>query len=531
MRFWISLSVLVGALSFGAAAFSPSLQADKKPAPAAKSQQSASPPGALGQPAAPAAAALPAASRADHELLSKAAHAFNDIATRSLPAVVSIMAIKVPGKGEMRGHGMPPGLGDPRAHRGMPGAGNPLEPGGEEGGEMMGLGSGVIVKPSGLILTNNHVVENASRIQVSLGSDNDKKKLNARIIGADAKTDLALIQLEGKSYNLPTLTLGNSDDIKVGDWAIAMGSPFGLRQSVTFGIISAKGRAQMGILDTEDFIQTDASINPGNSGGPLLNASGEVVGINTAIFSQDGSNVGIGFAVPAKIAREVSEQLLTNGRVIRGWIGVAAQDLDPDLARYFKAPAAHGALVSDVLAQGPAGQARLQSGDVVVKYGDHAVNSASELKSVVGKTSPGSKVPIEVLRYGQSQKLTLDVQEQPGAKLIRPSEMAGQIAKQEAKASGPPLGITVRDIPVEIARLLKLTTTQGALVTNVKAGSAAFDAGIAPGDIVLKANRVPVRNSREFQQAVKDMKQEEVNVFFLQRGPSERIYVPVKTSA
>ena len=340
----------------------------------------------------------------DTELLTKASHVFNALAEKATPAVVSITTVKLLSPEQAIAEGEvspganpfenPPGLGGPGGLNPHNSGSKPFE---KSEQHVVGLGSGIVLRPDGVILTNSHVVDHAERIQVSLaniGADkDDKNKYPAHLIGIDPKTDLAVIQMDSGPKNLPTLTFADSDALKVGDWAIAVGSPYGLRHSVTFGIISATGRAQMGILDTEDFIQTDAAINPGSSGGPLLDANGQIVGVNTAIFSQGGGFSGIGFAVPSKIAKEVSEQLITHGRMIRGWIGLSAQDLDQDLAKHFKAPSQQGALISEVGENGPAREAQFKTGDVVLKYNHQPVASATQFKSLVGKTKVGSVIP------------------------------------------------------------------------------------------------------------------------------------------
>src|SRR6185437_11733647 len=263
---------------------------------------------------------------------------------KAIPAVVSITTVKSMTAAEAMNEMSPNSTNGP-----IPfplGPGGPGDLGGDKEQQVVEIGSGIIIRPNGYILTNDHVVAHATRIQVSF---DDKTKYPAKIIGTDPKTDLAVIRVEKAPSSLPTLSFADSDQIKVGDWAIAVGSPYGLKQSVSFGIVSAKGRAQMGILDVEDFIQTDAAINPGSSGGPLLNTAGEIIGVNTAIFSQGGGFSGIGFAVPSSIAKEVADQLISKGRVVRGWVGLYAQDLDPDLAKHFHSPSQQGALVSAIV--------------------------------------------------------------------------------------------------------------------------------------------------------------------------------------
>lgn len=473
----------------------------------------------------------------DQEWIGKASRAFNQIAESSLPAVVSISTIR---KAEPHPRapllpGLPPGMigrtppGGTAPGGGEHEGGSGALPGGSGGmpqdPRMLGIGSGFIIRKDGLILTNNHVVENAERVTVTL---DEKHKTKARVVGTDPKTDLALIQLEGAKKDYPVISFGDSDQIREGDWAIAIGSPFGLNRSVSFGIISAKGRAQMGILDIEDFIQTDAAINPGSSGGPLLNSRGELVGVNTAIFSQGGGNMGIGFAVPSKIAKEISDELIAKGRVSRGWVGLTAQDLDKDLAKFFKVPVSQGALVSEVTPTGPAGRAALRSGDVVVKYDTHPVDGAGTLKSLVGKTKAGSNIPVEIVREGRSQLVTVAIQEQPGTSPATP-QLAGQAVKGKAPDRKPPsFGLAVEDVPAEISSFLNIPSKKGTLVVGVSPGSPAFDAGIGPGDIILSANRKDVHGAKEFKRFAKDAGTQEVAVLFIQRGPTERVYVPVK---
>lgn len=460
------------------------------------------------------------------ELLTRASRAFNQIARNAMPAVVSVTTIRrapVPHAGLL-----PPPL------PGMKPPGRIADP------RMMGIGSGSIIRKDGLILTNYHVVEEAERITVLF---DDKHRHKAHVVGTDPKTDLALIQIDSnektKRDDYPTIAFGDSEQIREGDWAIAIGSPFGLNRSVSFGIVSAKGRGQMGILDVEDFIQTDAAINPGSSGGPLLNSRGELIGVNTAIFSQGGGNMGIGFAVPAKIAHEISDELVTRGRVSRGWMGLMAQDLDRDLARFFGVPGADksadtskpmpGALVSQVLPSGPAGLASIKSGDVITRYNNQPIEDASMLKALVGKTKAGSTVPMEIIREGKPESLTVAIQEQPQPLRERVREQqAGQAALGKAPPA-PSLGLAVEDIPNDIARILHLSAREGTLVVGVNPGSPAFDAGIGPGDIILSANRTPVRGAKDFKRLAKKLGSErDVAVLFVQRGPVEKVFIPLR---
>ncbi len=452
--------------------------------------------------------------------------AFNDIAKKAVPAVVSISVIKKSSSPLDDDEGGLPGL--PFDHHAAP----PMGGGGE--GRAVGVGSGIFIRRDGMILTNHHVVENAERITVTL---DDKHKRGARLIGSDSKTDLAVIQVDPPkdkdgARDFQTIEFGDSDMISVGDWAVAVGSPFGLNRSVTSGIVSAKGRAQMGILDIEDFIQTDAAINPGSSGGPLLNVDGRMIGVNTAIFSQGGGFVGIGFAIPSKIAKEVAEQLMTKGHVIRGYIGLSAQDMDPQLGRYFDAPKnphgePSGALVSDVQANGPAQKASIEPGDVILKYGEQDISGASQLKSMVGKTPAGSVVKLQLIHSGKNETKDVKILQQPGDK--KPVvQQAGQAALT-ANSKAPNLGLTVDDVPAEISHFLGMPQSAGALVINVSPGSPAYDSGMMPGDIILKAGKTEVFGAKQFKKLA-HQQSKDLTVFYVQRGPEERIFVPVNGS-
>lgn len=441
------------------------------------------------------------------DILSQASHAVNEIAHRASPAVVSITSLKEEDR-----------IAD-RMNFGLP----PKSPSSDEQ-LMMGIGSGVIVKPEGVILTNYHVVQGAERVTVSL---DEKQKLTAHLIGQDPKTDLAVIQLDKKpSQKLPVLQFADSDLLKVGDWIIAIGSPFGLNRTVTSGIVSAVGRGQLGVLDIEDFIQTDAAINPGNSGGPLLNSSGEIVGINTAIFSQTGNFTGVGFAVPSKIAHKTFDEIMNYGHVIRGYIGMMAQDLDKNLARFFKAPSEKGALVSHIQVNGPADQASIKIGDVITKYAGKTIRNSSELKSYVENTKTQSNIPIELTREGSPKSLTVSIEEQPIPKAARPRvQLAGQTAR--GSTSGRTMGISVEDIPPEFTALFGIPSHEGAIISEIKAGSPAFDAGLMPGDVILSANKNRIHNAKEFHEAVKNIPNADVAILYVQRGQEEKLFVPV----
>jgi len=349
------------------------------------------------------------------------------------------------------------------------------------------LGSGVIIDKDGDIVTNAHVVDNADKIVVTL---QDKREFDARVVGVDAKTDVAVLKIHAP-YDLHAAALGNSDTLHVGDWVVAIGNPFGLSETVTAGIVSAKGRV-IGEGPYDDFIQTDASINPGNSGGPLLNLQGEVVGINAAIFSQSGGNIGIGFAIPINLVKSMVAQLEAHGKVIRGWLGVVIQDVTPGLAKTFGLKHAEGALVSDVTPESPAARAGLQRGDIVVEYNGTHIEAAHQLPALVAGTEIGKTVPITVRRNGQSKTLSITVAEMPARAAIPPSP----------RAPARDWGLTVADITPRLARQFDLKARTGVVVTDVALGGPASAAGVQPGDLVIEVNRQPVHNVTEYTRAL-----------------------------
>jgi serine protease Do len=348
-----------------------------------------------------------------------------------------------------------------------------------------GVGSGVIVTKDGYILTNNHVVESADEIKVAL---NDGREFSGKVIGRDPKTDIAVLKIDAQ--DLPFLTLADSDKIEVGDMVLAVGNPFGIGQTVTSGIISAKGRATFG-LDYEDFIQTDAAINPGNSGGALVDTDGRLIGINTAILSHSGGNQGIGFAVPTNLARWVMDGLVQNGRVERGFLGVNIQDLTPDLAKEFKLDQAKGALVSEVTPKSPADKAGLKEGDVIVQFNGKPVTDSRHLKLQVGATIPDSSVSVTVLRDGTSKTLQVKVKGLPGDKLAKASSTT-------EKAEDTLHGVAVAELDHANRTELNVPeSVNGALISEVAPDSAAFEAGLRSGDVITEINRKPVKNAEQ----------------------------------
>ena len=393
---------------------------------------------------------------------------------------------------------------------GNPFGGNQLGPFGFSFGQVPrqfkehALGSGVIVSPDGYILTNYHVVEHADRIQVTLM---DKREFAARVIGSDQKTDLALIKINAGN-RLPYATLGDSGQLQVGDWVMAIGNPFGFNLTVTAGIVSAKGRALGGNYD--DFIQTDASINPGNSGGPLFDTYGRVIGINSAIYSNTGSSAGIGFAIPIDLARSVMDQLREHGRVIRGWLGVEVQEVTPELARSFGLANTQGALVAGVEKDTPAAKAGIERGDIIVKFGNQVVGNEHELPEIVAQSPIGKSVPIEVIRNGKRITLNAKVAQ------LRPEQMA---SAGESERPGWNLGLSVQKLTPDIAQQLGVANDKGVVITRVKPDSAADDAGLQRGDVVLELDHAKVTSPDEFTRlARKAQKEHQPALLLVERG-------------
>ncbi len=352
-------------------------------------------------------------------------------------------------------------------------------------------GTGFIVSEDGYVVTNHHVVEDAGKIHVTL---HDGQKYTAKIIGLDPKTDLAVIKIQAK--NLPFLTFGNSDQLQIGDWSIAIGNPFGLQATVTVGVISAKGRNQLHIVDFEDFIQTDAAINPGNSGGPLLNIDGQVIGVNTAIVSGSGGYIGIGFAIPSLMAKRVIDQLISDGQVTRGFLGVTLQPIDSELAACYKLEKVYGALITDVVKGSPAEKAGLRQEDVIVAYNGKEVESLSALRNAISLMMPGTRVVLKVVREGKFIEIPVTVT---------------QIPAEDGVSALQKMGVRVQNLTPEICKKLGLASdTRGIFVVSVEAGSPAASAGVVPGQLILAVNRQRVSSVEELNQVLKNAKGENV---------------------
>lgn len=419
--------------------------------------------------------------------------AFINVAKAVKPAVVNIDVVeksKVQARAEMpEGFPMIPGFpgfggGAPHAKR--------------------GTGSGVIITPDGYILTNNHVAGDADEIKVKLS---DGREFKARRIGTDPETDLAVIKVDAQ--NLPFARLGDSSKLEQGEWVIALGSPFGLEQTMTAGIVSATGRdLRSGPYD--NYIQTDASINPGNSGGPLVNMSGEVVGINTMIFSRSGGSEGIGFAIPSNLASKVYTQLVKTGKVSRGYLGINLQALTPAMARTLGYEGKDGVVVGDLAENSPSAKAGLKSGDVIVEFDGKKVSSPKQLSEMVADTPVGKSVMVKYVRDGRTETTTVKLGERPGAK--------EDTQPQGEEQGGIKLGVSVMDVTPNVAGELRLKINSGAVIQQVQPGSPASEAGLQRGDVIHRINRTPVTKAQDLIGALRSLKGEQEIVLQIERN-------------
>ena len=369
-----------------------------------------------------------------------------------------------------------------------------------------GLGSGVIVSSDGYIITNSHVVKDADEIKVTLA---DKKEFTGKVIGSDPKTEIAVVKIDAK--NLPTVFWGNSDKLQVGEVVLAVGNPYGLNQTVTMGIVSALGRANVGIADYEDFIQTDAAINPGNSGGALVNIKGELVGINTAIYSTSGGYQGIGFAIPSNMVKSVMESLIKTGKVVRGWLGVSIQKVTPELARQFDLKDEVGALIGDIIEESPADKAGLQRGDIILEYNGRKIEEPTMLRNMVANTLPGDQHTVTVLRDGKTRTVTVTIGELP-SDLQQPVETGDYQNVMK--------GISVQDMSPELTKKLKIPDKiKGVIISDVDEGS--VGAGVLnQGDVIQEINRKKVSDVKSYKEIVAKIPTEESVLLLIFRGGS-----------
>jgi serine protease Do len=432
---------------------------------------------------------------------------FAPVIKQVAPAVVNIYTNKT----TRADQGMAPFLDDPFFRRFF---GGPFESMPRERKEQA-LGSGVIVSTDGYILTNSHVVEGADEIKVAL--NDNKTTYDAKLVGTDPQTDIAVIKVSAK--DLPAITLTDSDNVQVGDVVLAIGNPFGIGQTVTMGIVSAKGRGGMGIVDYEDFIQTDASINPGNSGGALVDATGRLIGINQSIISRSGGNQGVGFSVPVNLAKYVMERLVADGRVTRGYLGVMIQPVTDDLAKAFDLKDNSGALVGDVTEDSPAEEAGLKEGDVITEFNGKKVNSSQQLRLMVSQTAPGTKAPVKLLRDGKPMDLSVKLGELPKEGLAKAGMKRG---------GGDELldGVTVDDLDNRARRQFGLPNAlDGAVVTEVGPSSPAARAGLQPGDVIVEINRRRASNADEAVRMSEGLEGDRVLLRVWSRGGSRYLVI------
>ncbi|HEX3380297.1 MAG TPA: DegQ family serine endoprotease [Paraburkholderia sp.] len=466
---------------------------------------------------------------------------FTDLVDKVGPAVVNIRTTTRVSNGSSHG-GLPPGMDDGdmseffRRFFGIPLPQSPQSPhGGDNGGgggggsgggsggspdspdntdpeQNSGVGSGFILSADGYVMTNAHVIDDADTIYVTL---TDKREFKAKLIGVDDRTDVAVVKINAS--NLPTITIGDSNKVRVGEWVVAIGSPFGLENTVTAGIVSAKGR------DTGDylpFIQTDVAVNPGNSGGPLINMQGEVIGINSQIYSRTGGFMGISFAIPIDEAMRVADQLKSSGKVVRGRIAVAIGEVTKDVADSLGLPKAQGALVSSVEPGGPADKAGVEPGDIILKFNGHPVDTATDLPRMVGDTKPGTKTTVTVWRKGQTHELPVTITEMQADKVAKADQKKPQAPKQRATNA---LGIAVSDIPADQQKALKI---QSGVQIDAADGPAAR-VGLQKGDIILRVGDTDVTSAKQFDDLTSHLDPQKMVALLVRRGDNTQ-FVPIR---
>ncbi len=430
---------------------------------------------------------------------------FADLVEKLKPSVVNISTTNT-----IRGGGL-----FPRSQKSPYGSKNPLEEFFEQffknqpDVKRRGLGSGFVISEDGYIVTNNHVIHRADDIDVVL---EDGSEYEAKVVGKDAKTDLAVLKIE-PDHKLQTVKFGNSDNLRIGDWVIAIGNPFGFGYTVTSGIVSAKGRT-LGLGAYDDFIQTDASLNPGNSGGPLFNLQGEVVGVNTAIIAR---GQGIGFAIPIDLAEYVIDQIKDGGKVVRGWLGVLVQPLTEDIAQSLNLDVEQGALVSDVTEDSPAAKAGIKRGDVIVKFNGEKISDINDLTRLVAVSPPGTEVSMNMVAGGEEKDIKVKLGEYPDS---------GSAEAEEEKVEED-LGIAVQEITPQISRRFNLDRTDGVIIVNVERGTVAEESGLRPGDIVLEINKKPIKTLGDYTQALESIKGGNTALFLVKRGENT-IYAAIR---
>jgi len=378
-----------------------------------------------------------------------------------------------------------------------------------------GIGSGVIVTSNGYILTNNHVVDGATEVKVKM---QDGREFTAKVIGHDSRSDLAVIKID--ATDLPVVPMADSNKVEVGDIVLAVGDPFGVGQTVTEGIVSATNRSDVGLGDYENFIQTDAAINPGNSGGALVDVQGRLIGINTAILSRSGGFQGIGFAIPSDIAHNVMESLIQYGHVTRGYLGARVQNLTPALANEFKLKQPTGALIGEVVSNGPAKKAGIKDGDVVVAFNGHKIADSRQLQLEVAQTKPGSTVPVKILRDGSAETLEVTVGRLPSSKAI------AQASNSSPQDNGTLQGVGVENLGPQVRQQFKIPdNVQGAVISQVAPDSAAADAGLKPGDVIESINRHPVKDADQAVQLTQNSKDKQTLLRIWSDGGSHYVVV------
>jgi serine protease Do len=428
----------------------------------------------------------------DIEILDRSSKAFVNVVRKAKPAVVHIRVEKTTKGSPHSGQGIEEMFNHPFFEQFFGPQFRQQQRPKQQEYTQRGQGSGFIINKKGFILTNNHVGEGADTIKVTLS---DKREFTGTVVGTDPQSDVALIKIDD-AVNLPVLPLGDSSTLEVAEWVIAIGNPFGLSQTVTVGVVSATGRSSIGISDYENFIQTDAAINPGNSGGPLINARGEAVGINTALFSKTGGYMGIGFAIPINMAKSIEKQLKEHGKVTRGWLGVVIQNVDKDLADSFGLKKAGGILVSEVQKDSPASAAGIKRGDVILELDGEVLDDVADLRNRVALISPNSKAMLLVVRDGREKKIQVTIGHQP-SDFNKEASIKGVKSLEE-------YGLTMQELTKELAERFDYEVDSGLIVSNVEQGSPAAKAGMKPGQLVEEVNKIPVSSLSDLNKVLSE---------------------------